>query len=158
MVTLREAVARLVSFFRKDQLDRELDQELAAHIEMATTDHIRDGLTPPEARRRALARLGGIEPAKQLHREARGIPLIDGLVQDVRYSVRTLRRSPAFAVAAVATLAIGIGATTAIFSTVNATLLRPLPYPAAEQLVDVHTRYVDGRVTTGLVATSEIAT
>ena len=158
MVTIREAVARLVSFFRKDDRDREFDQELTAHIEMATADHIREGLPAAEARRRALARLGGIEPAKQLHREARGMPLLDGLTQDVRYSVRTLGRSPVFTIAAVATLAIGIGATTAIFSTVNATLLRPLPYPAAGQLVDVHTRYVDGRVTTGLVATSEIAT
>lgn len=156
MVTIREAAARLVSFFRKDRLDRDLDQELAAHIEMATADHLREGLTAPEARRRALARLGGIEPAKQLHREARGIPLLDGFLQDVRYSVRTLARSPAFTIASIGTLAIGIGATTAIFSTVNATLLRPLPYPAAQQLVNVHTRYVDGRVTTGLVATSEI--
>ncbi len=158
MVTLREAVARLVSFVRKDDRDREFDQELTAHIEMATADHLREGLPAAEARRRALARLGGIEPAKQLHREARGMPLLDGVVQDIRYSVRTLGRSPAFTIAAVATLAIGIGATTAIFSTVNATLLRPLPYPEAGQLVDVHTRYVDGRVTTGLVATSEIAT
>jgi predicted permease len=158
MVTIREAVGRLISFFRKDQRDREFDQELAAHIEMATAEHIHDGFTPPEARRRALARLAGIEPAKQLHRETRGVPLLDGLIQDVRYSVRTFARSPVFTIASVGTLAIGIGATTAIFSTVNATLLRPLPYPAAEQLVDVHTRYVDGRVTTGLVATSEIVT
>src|SRR5688572_3160199 len=78
MVTIREAVARLVSFFRKDHRDREFDQELAAHIEMATADHIHEGLPAPEARRRALARLGGIEPAKQLHREARGMPLLDG--------------------------------------------------------------------------------
>lgn len=158
MVNIREAVARLVSFFRKDQRDREFDQELASHIEMATADHIREGVTPTEARRQALARLGSIEAAKQLHRETRGMPLLDGLVQDVRYSIRTLARSPVFAIASVGTLAIGIGATTAIFSTVNATLLRPLPYPAAEQLVDVHTRYVDGRITTGLVATSEIVT
>ncbi|HYE87436.1 MAG TPA: ADOP family duplicated permease [Vicinamibacterales bacterium] len=156
MVTIREAAARLVSFFRQDQRDQEFDQELAAHIEMATADHIRGGVPPEEARRRALAKLGGIEPAKQLHRETRGIPALDGVLNDVRYSVRTLRRSPAFALAAVATLAIGIGATTAIFSTVNATLLRPLPYPNAEQLVDVHTRFVDGRVTTGMVANAEI--
>jgi len=158
MVTIREAFGRLISFFRKDQRDRDLDQELDAHVEMATADYIRDGFMPPEARRRALARLGGIEGAKQLHRETRGMPLLDGLLQDVRYSVRTLARSPAFTIASVGTLAIGIGATTAIFSTVNATLLRPLPYPAAEQLIDVHTRYVDGRITTGLVATSEIVT
>ncbi len=158
MITIRQALARLVSFFRKDHLDRDLDQELAAHIEMAAADRIREGVAPIEARRQALARLGGIEPAKQLHRETRGVPLLDGLIQDVRYSVRTFARSPVFTIASVGTLAIGIGATTAIFSTVNATLLRPLPYPFSEQLVDVRTRYVDGRVTTGLVATSEIVT
>lgn len=135
MVTIREAVARLMS-----------------------TDHFREAFTATEARRRALARLGGDEPDKQLHRETRGMPHLDGFLQDVRYSVRTLSHSPAATIASVGTLAIGIGATTAIFSTVNATLLRPLPYPAAEQLVDVHTRYVDGRVTAGLVATSEIVT
>jgi len=156
MVTLREAVARLISFFRKNQRDREFDQELAAHLDMATADYLREGLRADESRRRAMARLGGIEPTKQLHRETRGMPALDGVLNDVRYSVRTLGRSPAFTAAAGATLAIGIGATTAIFSTVNATLLRPLPYPHAEQLVDVHTRYVDGRVTTGLVANAEI--
>lgn len=156
MVTIREACARLVSFFRKDQRDREFEQELASHVDMATHDHVREGLTEGEARRRALARLGGIEPVKQLHRETRGVPMLDGILQDLRYSVRTLKRSPAFTVAAVATLAVGIGATTAIFSTVNATLLRPLPYPAPDLLVDVHTRFADGRVTTGLVANAEI--
>jgi hypothetical protein len=156
MVTIREAVARLVSFFRNDQRDRDFDQELAVHIEMATTDHIREGFTATEAHRRALARLGGAEPAKHLHRETRGMPRVDGLLQDVRYSVRTLSRIPALTIASVETPAMGIGATTAIFSTVNATLLRPLPYPAAEPLVDVHTRYVDGQVPTGLVATSEM--
>lgn len=156
VLTLREAIARLVSFVRRDRRDRELDQELAAHVEMSTADHRREGLSEAEARRRALARLGGLEPARQLHREARGLPALDDLWNDVRYSVRTLARSPAFTAAAVATLAIGIGTTTAIFSIVNATLLRPLPYPHAEQLVDVHTRMVDGRVTSGLVANSEI--
>lgn len=156
MVTPREAIARLVSFVRKDQRDKEFDQELAAHIEMSTADRVRDGLPEAEARRHALTRLGGIEPVRQLHRETRGLPALDALQNDVRYSLRTFKRSPAFTAAAVATLAIGIGTTTAIFSIVNATLLRPLPYPHAEQLVDVHTRMVDGRVTTGLVANSEI--
>ena len=154
--TIREAVARLVSFFRKGQRERDFDEELAAHIEMATTEHMRDGLPAAESRRRALARLGGIEPTRQLHRETRGLPIVDGVVQDARYSVRALRRSPVFTLAAVATLAIGIGATTAIFSTVNATLLRPLPFPGAGQLVDVHTRFVDGRVTTGMVSNAEM--
>ena len=107
MLTLREAIASLVSFVRKDQRDKEFDQEIAAHI----------------------------EPVKQLHRETRGLPALDGLQNDVRSSLRTFKRSPAFTSAAVATLAIGIGTTTAIFSVVNATLLRPLPYPHPDQLV-----------------------
>src|SRR5947208_12960126 len=78
-------------------------------------------------------------------------------VQDLRYAVRKLAGAPAFTLAAVATLAIGIGATTAIFSTVNATLLRPLPFAHPEDLIALRTRYADGRVTTGLVAAAEIA-
>src|SRR5947208_7722122 len=78
-------------------------------------------------------------------------------VQDLRYAVRKLTAAPAFTLAAVATLAIGIGATTAIFSTVNATLLRPLPYVHPEDLIALRTRYADGRVTTGLVAPAELA-
>src|SRR5437660_7655955 len=81
---------------------------------------------------------------------------MDRFVQDLRYAVRKLASAPAFTLAAVATLAIGIGATTAIFSTVNATLLRPLPYPHSEDLVALRTRHTDGRVTTGLVAAVEV--
>src|SRR5436853_5462809 len=82
---------------------------------------------------------------------------MDRFVQDLRYAVRKLASAPAFTLAAVATLAIGIGATTAIFSTVNATLLRPLPFSHPENLIALRTRYPDGRVTTGLVAAAEIA-
>ena len=81
---------------------------------------------------------------------------MDNLLQDLRYAARKLLGAPAFTLAAVATLAIGIGATTAIFSTVNATLLRPLPYPQSENLIALRTRFVDGRVTTGLMAAVEI--
>src|SRR4051794_20248449 len=82
---------------------------------------------------------------------------MDQFVHDLRYAVRKLIAAPAFTLAAVTTLAIGIGATTAIFSTVNATLLRPLPYRRADELIALRTRYADGRVTTGLVAAAEIA-
>src|SRR5258708_27837752 len=82
---------------------------------------------------------------------------MDTLLQDLKYAVRKLLGAPAFTLAAVATLAIGIGATIAIFSTVNATLLRPLPYPRSEDLIALRTRYADGRVTTGLVAAAEVA-
>src|SRR5439155_14655935 len=82
---------------------------------------------------------------------------METLFQDLRYAVRQLLKTPVFSLAAVGTLAIGIGATIAIFSTVNATLLRPLPYPHSEELIAVRTRYTDGRVTTGLLAPVEIA-
>src|SRR6266852_3701433 len=82
---------------------------------------------------------------------------MDRFAQDLRYAVRKLSAAPAFTLAAVATLAIGIGATTAIFSTVNATLLRPLPFAHPEDLIALRTRYADGRVTTGLVAAAELA-
>jgi putative ABC transport system permease protein len=81
---------------------------------------------------------------------------MDVLVNDLRYALRQLRKAPLFSCVAIATLAIGIGATTAIFSTVNATLPRPLPFPRPEELVDVHTRLLDGRVTTGLLSAVEI--
>src|SRR5438034_3373538 len=85
-----------------------------------------------------------------------GDPGAEGVIQDLRYAARKLAGAPAFTLAAVSTLAIGIGATTAIFSTVNATLLRPLPYPHPEELVALRTMYTNGRVTTGLVAAAEV--
>src|SRR5262245_7512139 len=81
---------------------------------------------------------------------------MDRFAQDLRYAIRKLLAAPAFTLAAVATLAIGIGATTAIFSTVNATLLRPLPFPHADELMSIRTRYVDGKLTSGLVSNGEI--
>ena len=124
MNTLREACARVHSFFRKQKLDLELDEELAAHIELATEDHVRQGMSLPEARRLARIQLGGIDPMKELHRDSRGLPWLEGIIQDVRHSIRGLRRSPGFALTAIATLAIGIGVNTAVFTVTNAVLLQ----------------------------------
>jgi len=134
---LRERFARLAAFFRKDRLDRELEQELATHLDLATEDNIRRGLSPEEARREARVKLGGVESAKELHREARGLPRLDTLLQDLRYAGRSLRRDPGFHIAGVLILGLGIGANTAIFSVVDGVLLRPAPVADLDRLTMV---------------------
>jgi len=135
MSILRRAFARLRSFASKPPLDAELEAEIAAHIELATQLNIERGLTPIEARRQALVRFGGMDLVKDQHREARGIMKLDILLQDFRYTIRSLSRDRGFTLIAILLLALGIGANIAVFSVVNNLLLRPLPFPDAERLV-----------------------
>jgi macrolide transport system ATP-binding/permease protein len=137
MRALRAWLLRLGAMFRRELGDTDLNEELESHVQMHIADNVRAGMAGEEARRRALIKLGGLEATKEMYRERRGLPLLDTLVQDVRYGLRVLGKSRAFTFVAVATLALGIGVNTAIFTAFDALVLRPRPVKDAERLVSV---------------------
>ena len=136
---LGDLLYRIRAVLHRDRMDNELQEELQDHVEREAEKHRASGLAADEAKRRARIAIGGIDQVRQQTREARGLRWIEDVLQDLRYGLRVLTKYPAFAIVTVLTLALGVGACTAIFSVVNAVLIRSLPYGNAERLVNVFT-------------------
>lgn len=135
MGMLRRVLTRALAPLLRRQGD--FDAELRSHLELHVADNIRAGMTPEEARRRALIALGGVEQARERYRDAFRLPWLDALVNDVQFGFRTMRRSAGFTMLAIVTLAVGIAATNTAFTILNAVILREMPFDNADRLVEV---------------------
>ena len=145
MWRLRRFLLRLYNFLRPERAERELTREVASHLSLLEDDYQRRGMTPEQARLAARRAFDGVERAKERSRDERSFLWLEDARRDVRHAARTLARAPGFTAVAVLTLALGIGATTAIFSVINGVLLRPLPYPDPERIVRVGEVVREGR-------------
>src|SRR5262245_60826592 len=134
MKPLRRLLRRLTSWATAARDEELLRAEFEEHVALQTADNVRAGLPPDEARRQALLKFGSIEAIKDSYRDQRGLPVVETLARDTRHALRRLRKTPAFTAAVVLTLALGVGANTAIFGVIESVLIRPLPYPEADAL------------------------
>ncbi len=146
---LSDIIFRLRSLFRRKTVESELDDELRFHFEQQVAKHVATGLTREQAERRARLSFGGLDQVKDECREVRGVNFVETLIQDIRYSLRTLRKTPGFTAVAILTLSLGIGANTAIFSMIDWLLLRPLPVKDPGQLTYIVVQNKDGSWTNG---------
>jgi len=152
MRPIRAILIRFAAFFCPGNRDSDFDSEMQSHLAMHIEDNLRSGMTPQQARREALLKLGGLEQTKELYRDRRSLPFLETLLQDLRFGARTLRRSPGFAVVAILTMALGIGVNAAIFGLLDSTLLSISHFRQPERLVRVWTTDAGGDLHTPLPA------
>src|SRR5262249_12764767 len=140
MRQLRRLWMRLRATIGSEHSDRDFRDELESILQMHTDDNLRAGMTPEEARRQALIRLGGVEQVQQVVRDRTGLPWLEVFGRDLRYASRTLWRTPGFSAVAMLVMGIGIGASVSLFTVIHSVLLRPLPFPHADRLVAIYSQ------------------
>src|ERR1700744_3960 len=137
MKRLRAGMLRLAGLFGKQRSEYEFSQEIESHLQMQIDDNLRSGMTAEEARRQAILKLGGVEQTRQAYRERAGVPGVESARQDLHFALRQLVKYPGFACTAIVVLALGMGASVAIFAFVDAALIKPLPFRDPARLLDV---------------------
>lgn len=150
--SLRAWFQRFASLLRRRQRDAEFTAELESHLQLHIEDNLRRGMTPEGARRDALMKLGGVEQTKEIYRDRRGVPMLEALLQNLRFGVRMLIKSPGSTGAVVIALGLGIGASTAMFTVVRSVLLRPLPFKDPERLIRLYEHSSDDKFVYNQVA------